>query len=401
MLLLALVVAGCAAYFSICGLSQLFAGASIAVIIMATGLEVAKIITTTALHRYWNKTSGLLKMYLAISVAVLMLITSAGIYGFLSNAYQKTANKLEIQNGQVSVLTGKKDLFQKNVDDNQKIIDQKNKRIDQLSELRGNQETRLDVADNNRNKNGARADIKSSNDEIQKLTNDIDALNLKNSSLSDSISKYNTSVLELNANSEVAGEVGPLKYISELTGTPMAKVVNVLILLLIFVFDPLAVALVLMTNRVFEIEKETNPLEPENKPVKTAKIEPKEESITRVIEANEEPILPDEQQDDIMVDVIEKVNKPVVKPWDIRLGPDEQHDNELIEPVIEPVIEPIKERTPVITTGKVQLEDIKEVKDRGYSVKVPQPKTSNTIERIGSNKVVKNGDNNRVFFKRN
>ena len=405
MLLLALVVAGCAAYFSICGLSQLFAGASTAVIIMATGLEVAKIITTTALHRYWNKTSGLLKMYLAISVAVLMLITSAGIYGFLSNAYQKTANKLEIQNGQVLVLTGKKDLFQKNVDDNQKIIDQKNKRIDQLSELRGNQETRLDAAANNRGKNSARADIKSSNDEIQKLTNDIDALNLKNSSLSDSISKYNTSVLELNANSEVAGEVGPLKYISELTGTPMAKVVNVLILLLIFVFDPLAVALVLMTNRVFEIEGEANPLEPENEPVKTAKIEPKEESITRVIEANEEPILPDEQHDDIMVDIAEKNNEPVIEPLDIRLESNEQHDNELNEPIIEPVIEsvvePIKERTPVITTGKVQLEDIKEVKDRGYSVKIPQPKTSNTIERIGSNKVVKNGDNNRVFFKRN
>jgi hypothetical protein len=208
---------------------------------------------------------------------------------------------------------------------------------------------------------------------------------------------------------------------SELTGTPMAKVVNVLILLLIFVFDPLAVALVLMTNRVFEIEGEANPLEPENEPVKTAKIEPKEESITRVIEANEEPILPDEQHDDIMVDIAEKNNEPVIEPLDIRLESNEQHpviepldirlesneqhDNELNEPIIEPVIEsvvePIKERTPVITTGKVQLEDIKEVKDRGYSVKIPQPKTSNTIERIGSNKVVKNGDNNRVFFKRN
>jgi hypothetical protein len=198
----------------------------------------------------------------------------------------------------------------------------------------------------------------------------------------------------------VAGEVGPLKYISELTGTPMAKVVNILILLLIFVFDPLAVALILMTNRVFEIEKETNPLEPVNKPVKTAKIQPKEESITRVIESNEEPILPDEQQDDIIVDVTEKVNEPVVESWDIELVSDEQHDNELIEPIIESVAEPIKERTPVITTGKVQLEDIKEVKDRGYSVNVPQPKNRNTIERIGSNKMVKNGDNNKVFFKR-
>lgn len=392
MLFLALVVAGCAGYFSVWGLSQLFAGASTAVIIMATGLEVAKIITTTALHRYWSKTSGMLKAYLTISVVVLMLITSAGIYGFLSNAYQKTANKLEIQNGQVSVLTGKKDLFQKNIDDNQKIIDQKNKRIDQLSDLRRNQETRLDAAENSRGKNSARADIKSSNDEIQKLTNDIDALNLKNSYLSDSISKYNTSVLELNANSELAGEVGPLKYISELTGTPMAKVVNMLILLLIFVFDPLAVALVLMTNRVFEIENEDNPLEPKDKTkevledaVDVLKKQPKEESITRVIEDNEkiieEPILEDEQHDD--EEVVEEITEAVT------------------ESVNEEVTESVKERTPVIPTGKVQLEDIKEVKDRGYSVNVPQPKNNNTIERIGSNKVVKNGDNNKVFFKRN
>jgi len=390
MLFLALVVAGCAGYFSVWGLSQLFAGASTAVIIMATGLEVAKVVTTTALHRYWAKTSKWLKAYLTISVVVLMLITSAGIYGFLSNAYQKTANKLEIQNGQVNVLTGKKEMFQKNIDDNQKIITQKNKRIDQLSELRKNQETRLDAADNNRSKNGARADIKSSNDEIQKLTNDIDALNSKNAILSDSISKYNTSVLELNANSEVAGEVGPLKYISELTGAPMAKVVNVLILLLIFVFDPLAVALILMTNRVFEIEGEVNPLEPENTPIKEAKIEPKEESITRVIEAKEEPIIPDEQHDDILTEeTIEPVVESIVEP----IAP-------VSEPVVEPIVEPVKERTPVIPTGKVQLEDIKEVKDRGYSVNVPQPK-NNTIERIGSNKVVKNGDNNKVFFKRN
>jgi hypothetical protein len=406
MLFLALVVAGCAGYFSVWGLSQLFAGASTAVIIMATGLEVAKIITTKALHRYWNKTSKLLKTYLTISVVVLMLITSAGIYGFLSNAYQKTANKLEIQNGQVSVLNGKKDLFQKNIDDNQKIIDQKNKRIDQLSELRRNQESRLDAAENNRNKNSARVDIKISNDEIQKLTNDIDGLSLKNAYLSDSISKYNTSVLELNANSEVAGEVGPLKYISELTGTPMAKIVNILILLLIFVFDPLAVALVLMTNRIFEIENEDNPLEPKDKTkyvledaVNILKKKHKEES-TSVIEANEtieEPILQDEQHDD-------ELNDDVVEPWDIRLGPDEQHDDKLnvdvVEPVIEPVVELVKERTPVIPTGKIHLEDIKEIKDRGYSVNVPQPKTSNTIERIGSNKLVKNGDNNKVFFKR-
>jgi len=383
MLLLAIVVAGCAGYFSVFGLSQLFAGASTAVIIMATGLEVAKVITTTALHRYWTKTSRWLKIYLTISVVVLMLITSAGIYGFLSNAYQKTANKLEIQNGQISVLTGKKDIFQKNIDDNKMIIEQKNKRIAQLSELRRTQETRLDAASNSRNKNGARTDIKTSNDEIQKLTNDIDILNAKNVILSDSISKYNTNVLELNVNSEVAGEVGPLKYISELTGAPMAKVVNVLILFLIFVFDPLAVALILMTNRVYEIENEVDLSESKNTPVNETKIESKDALTSTDIETDEEPVLPDEQHDDKLT---EEMIEPNIEP--------------VVEEILEPIIEPVKERTPVIPTGKIELEEIKEVKDRGYSVNVPKPKNNNVIQRIGSNKLVKNGDNNKVYFKR-
>jgi hypothetical protein len=132
MLIIALAVAGCAGYFSVWGLSQLFAGASTAVIIMATVLEVGKVITTTALHRYWTKLATSLKIYLTISVAVLMMITSAGIYGFLSNAYQKTANKLEIHEGELGVLDGKKLLFEKNIGDNEKIVATKNKRIDQF-----------------------------------------------------------------------------------------------------------------------------------------------------------------------------------------------------------------------------------------------------------------------------
>lgn len=382
MLFLALVVAGCAGYFSVWGLSQLFAGASTAVIIMATGLEVGKIVTTTALHRYWKKIAGGLRVYLTISVVVLMIITSAGIYGFLSNAYQKTANKLEIQNGQVAVLTGKKNLFQKNIDDNQKIIDQKNKRIDQLSELRKTQESRLDGADNNRGRNGARSDIQGSNIEIQKLTTDIDGLNTKNSVLSDSISKYNAKVLELNANSEVAAEVGPLKYISELTGTSMAKVVNFLILLLIFVFDPLAVALVLMTNRIFEIENEANPLEPQNKPATEPVLEP----TSKAIETND------------VIDELEVEPEPEIEPEpepELEIEPEPEPE---IEPEPEVYVEPVRE--PVIPTGKIQVEDIREVKNRGYSVNVPHPKDNNSIERIGSNKIVRNGDNNKVFFKR-
>ena len=364
MLILALAVAGCAAYFSVWGLSQLFAGASTSVIIMASILELSKIVTTTALHTYWDKLAKTLKIYLSISVVILMIITSAGIYGFLSNAYQKTANKLEIHEGELSVLDGKKQIFEKSVIDNQKIIDTKTKRLDQLSNIRTSQESRLDGSKSNRARSSARSDIASANEEIQKLTKDIDDLNAKNAVLSDSIGAYNVKNLEMKSNSDVAGEVGPLKYISELTGAPMANIVNYLILLLVFVFDPLAVALVLATNKVFEIQGEELPLEP------------KKDSTKEVLE-----------------EILEELKE----------------DNEEVTeeaPIFENIPEPIEDlatskQEPVVTTGKLQLEDIKEKKEgRGFSVNIPDAKNTNVIERIGANKVVKNGDNNKVYFKR-
>ena len=363
---LAIAVAGCAGYFSVWGLSQLFAGAGIAVIIMASVLEIGKVVTTTALHRYWSKIAVGLKVYLTISVAILMLITSAGIYGFLSNAYQKTANKLEIHEGEISVLETKKGLFQKGIDDNQKIIDNKNKRLDQLSALRSNQENRLDVAENNRNRDKVRSDISASNTEIQNLSKEIDDLNAKNASLSDSINSYTVKVLELKSSSDIAGEVGPLKYISELTGYPMAKVVNGLILMLIFVFDPLAIALVLITNRIFEIETENV----------------KEESV----EVDEDDYL------------FEEDSAKSIEESEIKNDVDNISD-EVKEVISEKKVKTKKE--PVVPTGKVTIEDLREVRDRGYSVDIPKPKKNNIVERIGSNKVVKDGDNNKIFFKRN
>ena len=413
MLILALAVAGCAGYFSVWGLSQLFAGASTAVIIMATVLEVGKVVTTTALHRYWNKLAKGLRIYLTISVLVLMMITSAGIYGFLSNAYQKTANKLEIHEGELLVLDGKKGLFEKNITDNEKIITTKNKRIDQLTNLRSNQETRLDSAKNTKAKDKVRNDIALATVEIQKLSTEIDGLNSKNAILSDSVGKYNTRALEMKAGSDVAAEVGPLKYIAELTGVPMAKVVNYLILLLIFVFDPLAIALILMTNRVFELQGDVNPLEPK-KEIHTVDPIPfpaypeakLNEGVNEGVNegANEiEPLMIDEQHDDDDA-VSDAVSEPVVEEIEI---PKAQVTEDSVPklPVLEEskIVSESNIEVPVKkeTTG-IKLEDIKEIKQGhiGYSVPIPNSKGNNTIQRIGHNKVVKNGDNNTVFFKR-
>lgn len=427
---LSLAVASCAAYFSVWGLSQLFAGASLSVIIMASILEFGKIISTTALHRYWNRLATGLRIYLTISVVVLMIITSAGIYGFLSNAYQKTANKLEIHEGQVGVLDGKKQIFTDALTANNKIIDSKNKRIDQLSGLRTTQENRIDAARSNTS--ALRGDINSSNSEIQKLSTEIDALNAKNSVLNDSIAKYQTKALEVKSGSDIAGEVGPLKFVAELTGISMDRVVNYMILLLIFVFDPLAIALVLTTNRIFQIEKEDEEAEKEKSTPKMftalnellnkssdavndaqsdAQSDAVNEGVNEGVNIEEdelEPYIMDSQEPEIEEVVVEE---PIIDEGVNEGVNEEEHEVEaeiethIEEEVFEPVVEPIhyepKKPEPVTKTGKIELEDIKEVKERrGYSIPIPEPRGNNSIDRIGNNKFIKNGDANRIIYKK-
>ena len=412
MLILALTVAGCAGYFSILGLSQLFSGASTAVIIMASVLEIGKIVTTTALHTYWGKLAKTLRIYLTISVGVLMIITSAGIYGFLSNAYQKTANQLEIHEGETNLLNVKKDGFQSSIDENKKLIDNL---VKEKNETSNRVNKRTDNIDYTNNTQSRRADIAEAkgNNQLNKLKDEITILNAKNSVLLDSVNKYSVKVLELKSNSKVAGEVGPLKYVSELTGIPMANVVNYMILLLIFVFDPLAIALVLATNRVFELEGKQTPLEPkvelpEMEDVDISSVQDKEEpqvpsswlsvidegvnfeEETGEVELLEEILpIPEEQYDAVSEELDYEEEEIVVELEDTKLVSESQ------------VEVPIYKKEPVVPNGKIEVEDIKEVKEnRGYSVPIPQQKGSNTIERIGSNKHIKDGDNNKFFFKR-
>ena len=399
-LFFALAVASCAAYFSVWGLSQLFAGAGIAVIIMASVLEISKIVATTALHNYWSKIANGLKTYLVISVLVLMAITSTGIYGFLSNAYQKTANKLEIHEGELNILEGKKVIIEKTIVDNQKIIDGKNKRIEQLSSLRTTQESRLDNARNNSGRSNARNDIKTSNEEIQKLNTEIDELNKKNNVLSDSVNAYTIKKLELTANSEIAGEIGPLKYLSELTNQDMSKIVNILILLFIFVFDPLAVALILIANKVLQIEKSTNTV-----PKNDEKTDKKSFDIVKTLNSMINSKKNDNENSDIVDNITEvsEVNEEITKEvekTDEIIKETEVNTNEIITEPNNNVLTSENKVQP--KKNKITLEDIKEIKEqnRGYSVNVPIPKGNNMIESIGSNKIIRDGNKDKVIYKR-
>lgn len=374
----ALMVAGCAAFFSVYGLSQLFAGASTAVIVMASALEFSKIVSASFLHKFWKDISKTLRIYLTIGVIVLVTITSAGIYGFLSNAYQKTANNLELHEGEVGVVDVKIKQYQDKIDANNRLIDLKTKRVLQLNDLRVGQESRLD----GNNKRNARLDISNSTNEIKSLNAEIDESNKNNSIYMDSISKYNLNKLNLKNSSKVAGEVGPLKYIAQLTGYPMDKVVNVFILLLIFVFDPLAIALVIATNWYFERRKIG---------LIVAIEEPVIVSEPEVIEPIEEPIITPELE--VIEEVVPEVEEPIIVP-------EPEVIPEIEEPIITPEPEVIEEVAPVIEERRITRNDIKEIKERerGFSVNIPKPK--NTIERIGNNKIIKNGDSNNLIFKR-
>ena len=240
----ALSVSASAAFYSVSGLSKLFAGASLEVIIMASSLEIAKLVIASLLYQYWDSINKALRVYLTIAAGVLILITSAGIYGFLSAAYQETANKENIVTQQITALETKKALYEETRDN--LLADRKSN-----NELRGtlSKGSTTQYTDKNgnlvvRTNNSAIRNLESTAKENEKLASKLDVVN-------DSIFALETKILETRVNSEAASELGPLKYLSELTGVEMNRIINWLLLVIIFVFDPLAIALVIAANFAF------------------------------------------------------------------------------------------------------------------------------------------------------
>ena len=240
----ALSVSASAAFYSISGLSKLFAGASLQVIIMASSLEVAKLVIASLLYQYWNSINKALRTYLVTAAVVLVLITSMGIYGYLSNAYQSTANKEGIVTQQITALETKKKLYEQTRDniirEKQSLADLKGTlskgSVTQFTDKKGN----LIVKSNNANVK----QIESANKTEEKLTTKLDIVN-------DSIFALENKILETKTFSESASELGPLKYLSNLLGVSMDRIVNWLLLIIIFVFDPLAISLVVAANFAF------------------------------------------------------------------------------------------------------------------------------------------------------
>lgn len=233
----ALIIAGCAAYFSVTGLGVLFAGASVSVMVMASSLELAKLVAATYLKQRWNEIGGFNKWYLTISVGLLMLITSAGIFGYLSNAFQAQSLQLQQVDREIAV-------HQTKIDQNTTQITQLSTQITEFNTNQGK------ILDGGKVNSRLIRSIDNRDKEISKINNKISDLQTQNADETEKINQIKISNLDLEK------EVGGFRFVADAFGMELKNVVKFFIFLIVIVFDPLAVALIIAFNGLIETPKQ-------------------------------------------------------------------------------------------------------------------------------------------------
>jgi len=254
--LTALFVAFNAAFFSVSGLSKLFAGAAVSVIIMASSLELAKLITAGYLYNYWDKINKSFRIYLSGAVLILILITSLGIYGFLTSAFQDTFNQFSIKEKQLAFLEQKEKFW----GDDVIRYDEELKRIStNISTLSNAKSQSIQVRDTSV-VGGIRTTISTSELRISQKRIEVEEQNRKGVQskrevAADSLQTIQLKILDVESSEGVSSELGPLEYLSGLLDRPMDVIINWFILIIIFVFDPLAVALVIAFSNALKVDR--------------------------------------------------------------------------------------------------------------------------------------------------
>ena len=229
----AFLVAGTAAYFSVLGIATLFSGNFYQVIVMAGALEFGKLVATSYLYRYWSQTVWVLKLYMLVAVLILMGITSLGIFGYLSAAYQINSSKFAHVDSQIVLLTQQKESFDKEVE-------QITSRVDTLNVSRASQEKRLPGL-SSKAAQPIYKDIERSGEEIKKLSD-------RSAELQQTKTEKDKEIIALNLEISKSKDIGTFKFVADAINKPLDSVVTAFICILMVVFDPLAVALILGFN---------------------------------------------------------------------------------------------------------------------------------------------------------
>jgi Skp family chaperone for outer membrane proteins len=295
----ALSVSVSAAFYSVSGLSKLFAGAAFAVIVMAASLEIAKLVIASLLYQYRKNLPKFLKWYLSMACVVLILITSMGIYGFLSAAYQETAAKAGSIDSQITLIEVKRD----NIKEQLAVYNEEKSSINSaVADLRtGLSNNKIQYTDTLGNviTTTSRATRNALTKQLDQAIDRQTIINSKVDDLNQKLFDYETEIVEVKLSDAVSSELGPLKYLSGLTGLPMDRIINYLLLTIIFVFDPLAIALVVAANFAFD---QIRPRTKEN--LYGEKVEIKEKPIVEITEEDLEADLKYGHEDEERMDVI-------------------------------------------------------------------------------------------------
>ena len=248
----AFLIAGVAAYFSVQGIATLYAGAYISVLVMAGSLEVGKLVATSFLYRYWKKTNLLLKTYMLVAILTLMGITSMGIFGFLTSAYQSSLVEYSQAETQQTFMVSQKVILEKE-------LESLTMRVETLNQSRLSQEKRLPEM--------SRAAAKPVYEDIAKAGEEISQARIRMNQVFDEIKTLDLQSLEAQKQSGKQKDIGTLKYAADLFNTDINTIVKWFTLSIIIVFDPLAIALVLAynvaANKKFENDEEEYIEEPE------------------------------------------------------------------------------------------------------------------------------------------
>jgi hypothetical protein len=334
----AILVAGCAAYFSVTGLGVLFAGASVSVMVMAGALELAKLVAATYLKQEWDSLKGFNKWYLTISVGTLMLITSAGIFGYLSNAFQQQNLGLQKIERDIAV-------YQTQITKNDAEITRYTTQLNNQQNIRNSQEANLSKQID-KDKSTARVSISKRIDELTK----------QNNVALDSINAIK------NANINLEREVGGFRFVAEAFGVPLNTVVKFFIFIIVIVFDPLAVALIIAFNGLI--------------------MKRKEEKILEKIESKDYEVYGDkEKQKQALVDLME---------MDQKMGLyDEPFDNPLIKENETPIILSENDKKTFldnIENPPTPNEELKKAASQ-YNEEVKKKETSSTTTNVETNEI--------------
>jgi hypothetical protein len=241
----ALFVAGIAAFFSVMGIGMLFSGATFSAILMASSLEVGKLTATTFLYRYWNKTKKFLKVYLILAIIMLMGITSLGIFGWLSSAYQSSALNYEINQQQISVMVEQRAQAQTQV-----VLSKQ--RIDDLMESRRTQEKSLNSSLTNESviqSPELLRKLQLQNNQLMRAS-DVDISNekVRYTNYIGTVSEIDTKISDAKLDGIKSKDVITFKFVADAIGFDLTKTVKWFILAIILVFDPLAISLILAYN---------------------------------------------------------------------------------------------------------------------------------------------------------